>query len=613
MKVRPVDSPAPSQFAAADPAPRGRIVSVSGSSAVMSLADDRATVAGEAPLTVGKLVAIATSSSIVVGAITAVSDGSRGHAGADIDLLGEIALADTGKHFFQRGISGYPVIGDAVALMTTDQLRLIYDLSGQHTIEIGRLSQDGAIPAYIDVDEMVNKHFAILGTTGVGKSSGVAVILREILRARPQQRVFLVDPHNEYGQCFGPAAQVLSPTTLRLPFWLFNFEEIVDAIFRARPGVDEEVGILSEAIPEAKNRFASERDGQKVSLRKAAAGERGGYTVDTPVPYRLSDLIDVIDDRMGKLENRSAFPKYNRLISRIETLSNDPRYGFMFQSANVGGDTMVDVLTRVFQLTEDGTNVSVLQLAGFPAEVVDSLVSVLCRMAFEFGLWSGGAVPLLVVCEESHRYAPADKSIGFGPTKKALSRIAKEGRKYAVHLGLITQRPAELDATILSQCSTLFTMRMANDRDQDIVRSAVSDAAASLLAFVPSLGTGEVFAFGEGVSLPTRLRFHRLPKHLLPQSTTAGEGVGEASSVTRPMVAAVVERWRNASMSRGVPPPIDGLPGLLQDQAERALAPSAPPRETATPDRSAPTPRSVEGTGRPLGFNRAAFGRSDDA
>jgi DNA helicase HerA-like ATPase len=177
--------------------------------------------------------------------------------------------------------------------------------------------------------------------------------------------------------------------------------------------------------------------------------------------------------------------------------------------------------------------------------VVDSVVSVVCRMAFDFGLWSDGAAPLLVVCEEAHRYAPADRTIGFGPTRKAVSRIAKEGRKYGVFLGLITQRPAELDATIISQCSTLFAMRMANDRDQAIVRAAVSDAAASLLAFVPSLGTREVFAFGEGVALPTRLHFQTMPAHLLPRSEAFG-GTTSEQTIDKEFITAVVERWRGA-------------------------------------------------------------------
>jgi hypothetical protein len=212
---------------------------------------------------------------------------------------------------------------------------------------------------------------------------------------------------------------------------------------------------------------------------------------------------------------------------------------------------MVEVLGQLFRLPAEGKPMTIMQLAGFPAEVVDSVVSVLCRMAFDFGLWSDGAVPVLFVCEEAHRYAPADRTIGFGPTRKAVSRIAKEGRKYGVYLALITQRPAELDATIISQCSTLFAMRMANDRDQAIVRAAVSDAAASLLAFVPSLGTREVFAFGEGVALPTRMHFRELAADLIPRGEALARGSIEAGeAVDHDFIASVVERWRGATMSQ---------------------------------------------------------------
>src|SRR6202042_2839398 len=213
------------------------------------------------------------------------------------------------------------------------------------------------------------------------------------------------------------------------------------------------------------------------------------------------------------------------------------------------GDTMAEVISYLFRLPANGKPMTIMQLAGFPAEVVDSGVSVLCRMAFDFGLWSDGASPLLFVCEEAHRYASADRNIGFGPTRKAISRIAKEGRKYGVYLGLITQRPAELDATIISQCSTLFAMRMANDRDQALLRSAVSDAAADLLAFVPSLGTREVVGFGEGVPLPTRLTFKALPPHLLPRSEAVSRSTpGVEASSPKEFVKAVVERWRGAAI-----------------------------------------------------------------
>src|SRR4029078_8187611 len=251
---------------------------------------------------------------------------------------------------------------------------------------------------------------------------------------------------------------------------------------------------------------------------------------------------------MGNLENRSSLLFHHRLMSRIETMRNDPRYAFMFDNANVGGDTMAEVLAQLFRMPANGKPMTTMQLGGIPSEVVDDVMSVLCRMAFDFGLWSEGAIQLLFVCEEAHRYASVDQKVGFGQPRRPISRIAKEGRKYGVFLGLVTQRPAELDPTIISQCSTLFTMRLTNDRDQALVRSAVADAAASFLAFLPPLATREVFAFGEGVALPTRLKFRELPAHLRPKGDViAGGGTGNFDSPE--FIANVIERWRGATMS----------------------------------------------------------------
>lgn len=534
--------------------PIGRVLSVRGSQASVGLqrSDE-----GDPRATVGRFLGIASGAAYLIGVVTEVTietpQAAREHgmvATAHLDMMGEIRSDASGRPRFRRGVTEYPVIGDPAALIDADNLRVIYDISGSDTIEIGCLQQDETIAASIDVDDMLTKHFAVLGTTGVGKSSGVAVILQQILAARPQLRLFLLDVHNEYARCFGDKAQVLNPRNLKLPFWLFNFEEIVDVFFGARPGIDEEVGILSEVIPIAKANYLQYTTGGERPLLKKADPRNTGFTANTPVPYRLVDLIALIDERMGKLENRSSRMTYHKLISRIETVSNDPRYAFMFENANVGGDTMTEAISNLFRLPANGRPMTIMQLAGFPAEVVDSLVSVLCRMAFDFGLWSDGAVPLLFVCEEAHRYASADRSVGFGPTRKAVSRIAKEGRKYGVFLGLVTQRPAELDATIISQCSTLFAMRLANDRDQALLRSAVSDAAANLLAFVPSLGTREVLAFGEGVALPTRLRFKEMPPELLPRSEALGhmEALG-AGGFDQCFVASIVERWRGATVT----------------------------------------------------------------
>lgn len=511
----------------------------------------------EVRATVGRFVSIRCASSVIVAMITEVSCENLSSndiliAIASVDLLGEILNA-TGKAKFQRGVTNYPTIGDSVDLITSQELRTIYAPTGSDQINVGFLQQDSSVVAYVDIEEMLSKHFAVLGSTGVGKSTGVSLLLNEILKARPNLRIFLLDVHNEYGRCFGDRALVLNPRNLKLPFWLFNFEEIVDVLFGGRAGVPEELDVLAEVIPLAKGVYTQYQNADRIGLKRIDP-KQIGYTVDTPVPYRLVDLMSLIDERMGKLENRSSRIIYHKLISRIEAVRNDPRYAFMFDNANVGGDTMAEVISHLFRLPANGKPMTVMQLAGFPAEVIDSVVSVLCRMAFDFGLWSDGVSPMLFVCEEAHRYASADRNVGFGPTRKAVSRIAKEGRKYGVYLGLITQRPAELDATIISQCNTLFTMRLANERDQALLRAAVSDAAANLLSFVPSLGTREVLAFGEGVALPTRLRFKEVPPHQLPRGEATISSVPSVTSGhDMHFVGAVLERWRGATSQRDVP------------------------------------------------------------
>jgi DNA helicase HerA-like ATPase len=563
--------------------PLGRVISVNGSQARIGLTGSR-NVAMETRATVGKFLGVRSGRSLLIGMITEVLALAPAnakevgyHTVAQIDLMGEIKEGPTGAPKFARGVTDYPSIGDAADLISSRALRLVYDLSGSDTINVGHLNLDNSIGAYVHVDDMISKHFAVLGTTGVGKSSGVILILREILKVRPDLRIFLVDAHNEYGRCFGDRAQIVNPGNLRLPFWLFNFEEIVDVFFGGRPGIDEEIEILSEVIPLAKGSYTRIRSNDRLAVKRADP-KAAGFTVDTPVPYMLSDLISLIDERMGKLENRSTRMTYHKLIQRIETVRNDPRYAFMFENANVGGDTMADVLGELFRMPTNGRPMTIMQLAGFPAEVVDAVVSVLCRMAFDFGLWSDGAMPLLFVCEEAHRYASADRSIGFGPTRRAISRIAKEGRKYGVFLGLVTQRPAELDPTIISQCSTLFVMRMSNDRDQALVRAAVSDAAANLLAFVPSLATREVFAFGEGVAVPVRLTFAELPAELLPTSEALGTARADGT-IGLDFIASVVERWRGAMMSQKMQSSLDFEPSA--DRVASALAPMAAPSGAA--------------------------------
>jgi DNA helicase HerA-like ATPase len=579
----------------------GRVVAVSGSQVTVGLSVAAPSDGGRP--TVGKFLGIVSGGIVTVGMITEIAERALRdqdpscRSSATMDLVGEIRVNTSGGAYFQRGSTEYPMIGEPAVLMNERELRLVYSSRSGKPCHVGLLQQDQSIQAQIDVEQLVNKHFAVLGTTGVGKSNGVALLLQQTLADRPDLRIFLIDPHNEYARCFGDKAQVLNPRNLRLPFWLFNFEETVDAFFGGRPGVDEEIEILQEAIPLAKAAYSQLKGGTADrGLMKKKDPRDVGYGVDTPVPYRIEDLITVIDDRMGKLENRSRASTYNKLLLRIKTFRNHPRYGFMFENATVGGDTMAEVVSHLFRLPANGKPMTIMQLAGFPAEVIDSVVSVLSRMAFDFGLWSDGVSPLLFVCEEAHRYAPADKNIGFGPTKRALSRIAKEGRKYGVFLGLVTQRPAEIDQTILSQCSTLFVMRLSNDRDQALIRSAVSDAGASMLSFIPTLGTGEVFAFGAGVPLPTRMKFRELPPQLRPSSESGSNVRSAGTPADRDMIDSVIDRWRASTMSHksGLDEDrIDLWDDLPRGREEAPHYRAAPPLQPTVPVAPAPAPMAA--------------------
>ncbi len=528
----------------------GLVVAVDGSRGVISI-DTAAPVSVLETVSVGKLVIVRSVGTRVVCLVYANEFASNGNGGyqslVKVEILGEIRSDEEhSQPHFNRGVSSYPFIGAAAEPIKRSDLEIIYSSQDGAVIDVGNLVQDDEIKATLRTDDMMQKHFAVLGSTGVGKSTSVSLILSKILEGDDKTRILLIDPHNEYKRAFGEKAHVVSPTNLRLPFWLFNFEEFTDALFRGRPVVDEEVAALAEFIPAAKAMFASNQTENSSLARREPDG---GYTVDTPVPYRLSDLVSLLDKELGSLGNKGDRPALKKLKSRIESISRDTHYQFMFASLNVD-DSMGEILQNLFRIPHEGKPITILELAGFPSEVVNSVVSVVCRMAFDIGLWSNSRVPVLVVAEEAHRYVPADRTLGFGPTRRAISRIAKEGRKYGVYLGVITQRPAELDPTIISQCSTIFAMRMANENDHAIIRSAVSDAAASILAFLPSIGNREAIAFGEGVAMPMRMRFLDLEDNKLPsrQDIVQREDADDEPIDDSEILKEIVHKWRTAEM-----------------------------------------------------------------
>jgi DNA helicase HerA-like ATPase len=417
-------------------------------------------------------------------------------------------------------------------------------------VRVGTLRQDDTIDVNVNVDELLGKHFAVLGSTGTGKSCTTALILRAILARNQAAHMLLIDPHNEYATAFSGLSEVISPSNLQLPLWLLNFEETVE-IFVPDKERKIEVEILADLIPIAKSRFAAGRaaaDGNNRLRRNGA--DIGRCSVDAPLPYRVSDLLTLIDERMGRLENKRELHPYRQLKQRIESISLDSRYTFLFSSLTVTDD-MAQVLGRIFRVPLHGKPLTILELTGLPSEVVNVVVAVLCRLTFEFALWSDGEVPITLVCEEAHRYVPANPALGFEPCKRAIAKIAKEGRKYGASLCIITQRPAEIDPTILSQCNTVFALRLSNDRDQEIVSSAISDTSLGLLDFLPALGQREALAFGDGIPLPVRLLFDELPADAMPRSTTAKFSERwQNNQLDEQFLLHVIDRWRASSTAQ---------------------------------------------------------------
>lgn len=529
----------------------GSVVSVTGSHALVMLDADKPDADRASRPQLGAIMSVDAGSSIVLGLVSAMSMPAPSLDVAtaemriiEIELIGEFMKPTINAPArFRRGVSSYPTLGDNVHVATRDELTALFAVNGAASVRVGVVKQDAQIPATVNVDEIFSRHCAILGTTGAGKSCAITLLLRAVLQRFPHAHVVVLDPHNEYSKSFGDGAVIFDPTNFNLPYWMLTFDELVEVLYPGRPRDSEEIEILADLLPAAKkmNLTGSGRAGR---LRT----DMTAITVDTPTPYRISELLGLIDRALGGLDGTRNVAPYKRLRSRIYTISQDARYAFMFGGLTVQ-DTLKDLLSDLFRIPVDGRPVSVIELGGLPAEVVQVVVSVVSRLAFEFGLWSNGAAPIALVCEDAHRYAPANPNEGFGPTRRSLVRIAKEGRKTGVSLWIASQRPTELDPTILSQCNTIFAMRLANQADQDALRAAVPDASTSLMSCLPSLGLGEAIAVGEGVPMPTRIRFDALPSGAVPRSLTACFTDGWSVDIEdNSFIDRIVEQWRAQRM-----------------------------------------------------------------
>ncbi|HUB96659.1 MAG TPA: DUF87 domain-containing protein [Stellaceae bacterium] len=516
----------------------GSIDTVRGASVTAILAP--AYLAAEAgAVRIGALVKVVVGERLVIGTVSAI-EGHEGQRTLTADLLGEIGPDGT----FSRGVAHFPIPGANLLGAETADLDAVYARPSSFNVRVGTLHHESGRPAFLMTDELLAKHFAVLGTTGSGKSCAVTLILRAILAEHPGAHVILLDPHNEYEAALGSMAEIVNIDNLQLPFWLLNFEEAVATLVMGGTPQEQQsqAAILKDGITIARRIYAG----------SATAPQHQWITVDTPVPFRINDLIRLLDDAMGRLEKPDGSAPYLRLKGRLESLSADRRFSFMFQRVATR-DILSAVIGRLLRIPVSGRPVTIMDLSGVPSEIVNVVVSLLCRVTFDFALWSVQTEmpPILLVCEEAHRYVPSNPDEGFGATTRAIARIAKEGRKYGVSLGLVTQRPSELAVGALSQCGTIFALRMGNELDQRFVANVLPEAAHGMVEALPSMRPQEAIVVGEGAPLPMRIRFDDLPAAYRPRSRSAEfSRVWQHDAAGAGFIEDGVQRWRSQVRKR---------------------------------------------------------------
>ncbi|HEY8592199.1 MAG TPA: DUF87 domain-containing protein [Sphingomicrobium sp.] len=535
-------APAPAKAPPAKVSAIGKVLEIAGSgskirmeaqaiSALQSHSDASVAMSGQ----VGSQVKMVVGNAWLVANVRTLRADDDGQLVALVDFLGEGSKDAAGRMSnFRRGVTRYPIPGAEVMPVTTDDLRSVFAASDEPNIEIGTVYPTDDIRGALYVDPMLSKHFAILGSTGTGKSTSVALILHRISQLSPEGHILMIDPHGEYSAAFKNCGELFNVDNLQLPYWLMNFEEHCEVLLTTQGQERQrDADILAKCL------LAARTKGKDLSTL-------GKVTVDSPIPYLLTDLNGIIVNEMGKLDRAGDTLPFQRLKTKLDELRADPRYTFMFSGMLVS-DSMPTLISKLFRLPSNGKPISIVDVSGVPSEITSVVVSVLARMVFDYAIWSRTEAqrPLLLVCEEAHRYVPKDEHSGAQAVRKILERIAKEGRKYGVSLGLITQRPSDLAEGVLSQCGTIVSMRLNNDRDQACVRAAMPEGARGFLDAIPALRNRECIVCGEGVAIPIRVRFDDLEPEKRPASSDPSfarlwrESGDEAGIISR-----TIKRWR---------------------------------------------------------------------
>ena len=467
----------------------------------------------------------------------------------EIDLFGEgewVFDNDVWRLDFERGVTTFPLPQQKVYLTPRSDLEFIYGEGAGPVILLGEHVGSGGTPCYAEMNELLGKHTAILGSTGAGKSGTVAVILHAILdRGRDAEyqnwhpQIVVLDPHNEYGVSFPDHVRLCTDEdSLSLPYWLLNFQETINLLIGKTEFVaTSQANIVKTAILHARRDAA-----HTVSLNEDE------INVDSPVPYKLDRFIHHVENSTNKPSQPSKQEPWNSILHKIEVLKNDSRLAFMMREWDGASDPLPEI---VKQFLGDSDPIRIIDLSGVPNEVAGAASSAIARTLFSIKLWQTREErennPVLLVCEEAHRYVPNRGEAQYEAAQDAIRRLAKEGRKYGIGLMLVSQRPSEVEATVLSQCNSWIVMRITNDSDRRHVQGILPDSLAGLTKVLSGLRRREAIFVGQAAILPSRILIRDLVKDgkPLPRSQDIDFDAGwQGNPITDEQLTAVGKRWR---------------------------------------------------------------------
>jgi len=483
---------------------------------------------------------------------------------------------------FVRGITTYPLPRQSVHLLTREETNQIYSAAegqqneGEYSPLVPFAHYVGADNAVCraNVDKMLGMHCAVLGSTGSGKSGAVAALLHSMLLHNPEPntachpRILVIDPHGEYGHAFKERAIVYraydplgneetTGSPIHLPYWLMTADEFrLLAIGKTEKEATSQNNIIYKALAHARMVAAGlvdpapsdygvdvPDDGLEPDAPRAKAGVEEEKIVefdrDKPRPFSLEELVNhikfsqAVNVSAGKTKAKSATDLskegFRSILDKLSVLRRDPRIRFLMQEWNGGSHKLEHIIAQlVGQLQgEDGADqdIRILDISGLPNEVAGPLSAMLARLLFQYKVYQTTDErrrdPVVLVCEEAHRYVPDRGEAEYAAAQAAIRRIAREGRKYGIGVMLVSQRPADVESTVISQCGTWLVLRLTNAADQQHVSRFLPDGLSGMTRVLPNLAQQEAIFVGEGAAMPARIRIRDLTDDQLPKSETA--------------------------------------------------------------------------------------------